>query len=125
MPDEPVIAKGQVFLVPFTYSDLEGVKRRPACVVSGAAYNEASPDLILAMITGKRSRIENPGVGDVVLTEWESAGLFLPSTVRVGRIVTMEARLLSRPIGSLSEADTAGVDAALRLVLDLAEPARA
>ena len=35
-------------LVPFPYSDLRGMKRRPACIVSAGAY-QRGPDVIVAL----------------------------------------------------------------------------
>ncbi|MHB8464849.1 MAG: hypothetical protein ACYDH6_06735 [Acidimicrobiales bacterium] len=37
-------ARGDIVLVPFPYSDLRGMKRRPACVVSASAY-QRGPDV--------------------------------------------------------------------------------
>ena len=110
--------RGDLFLAPFAYADLAEAKRRPVCVVSGEAFNRG-PDLVVAMITSRRSRLTSPGVGDVVLTEWKQAGLLAASTVRTGRLQTIEAHLLKGRLGALSAADLAAVSAALRAVLEL------
>ncbi len=44
--------KGDVILVPFAFTDRSGVKRRPAVVVSGDDYNQQTPDIVIASITG-------------------------------------------------------------------------
>jgi mRNA-degrading endonuclease toxin of MazEF toxin-antitoxin module len=107
-----------VYLAQFPYADLEASKRRPVCVVSGAAFNQG-PDVIVAMVTSRRARLRAPCVGDVVLQDWESAGLLVPSTLRAGRVNAMEARLLDGRLGSLSRRDLAATAAALRTVLEL------
>ena len=111
--------KGRIVLVSFPYSDLQGLKRRPGCVVSNERYNLGSPDVILAMITSSRRRIEQPGLGDAVIRDWEWAGLRLPSVARTGRLLVVERRLLGESLGDLSSTDLQSVDASLRIVLDL------
>lgn len=69
-------------LAPFTYSDLQGSKRRPACVVSAGPYNDNNPDVVLAMVTSSSARLQSPGLGDFVVSDWRAAG---PLCVAVGR----------------------------------------
>src|SRR5665213_2195738 len=110
--------RGQIVLAPFLYSDLIGMKRRPACVVSSAAYN-SGPDVILAMVTSRRTRFQVPTPGDVVVTDWQGAGLSTPSVIRAGRLLVLEQRLIQFALGHLSVADLGLVDRGLLNVLDL------
>src|SRR5487761_2397635 len=110
--------RGQIVLAPFLYSDLVGMKRRPACVVSSGAYN-SGPDVILAMVTSRRSRLLEPTPGDVVLTDWRAAGLSTPSVIRAGRLLVLEQRLIQFGLGMLTSSDLARVDSGLLSVLDL------
>ncbi len=103
--------RGTLVLAPFLYSDLQGVKRRPACVVSSAAYNQG-PDLIVAMVTSSRARVRVPGLGDAVIQAWQASGLRLPSIVRAGRLLVLEHRLVSTTLGYLGRDDLATVDQA-------------
>ena len=98
--------RGRIVLVPFPYSDLQGMKRRPACVVSTTEYNARSPDVVLAMITSSRARVEHPRTGDAVIEEWDraEAEVAAPSPMRreagveVDQLhVGLRARLLLRP----------------------------
>lgn len=109
---------GELFWAPFPFTDTEDVKRRPACVVSGEAFNRG-PDLILAMLTSRRALLTAPGVGDVPLTDWRSASLLAPSTLRAGRLQTMASGLLMGRLGTLSPADLDALKHALRDVLEL------
>ena len=111
--------RGDLYLAQFLYADLEAAKRRQVCVVSGGAFNQG-PDLIVAMVTSRRARLRAPGVGDVTLQDWDGAGLLVPSTLRAGRLQTMEARLLDGQLGSLSPRDLDATAGALRDVLQLA-----
>lgn len=111
-------ARGEIVLVPFPYSDLRGMKRRPACVVSADAY-QRGPDVIVAMVTSEVGRQQSPGLGDVVVADWRAAGLRAPSTVRVGRLLVLEQRLLGLTLRRLSVPTLAQVDDALRSVFAL------
>lgn len=106
-------------LAPFTYSDLQGSKRRPACVVSAGPYNDNNPDVVLAMVTSSSARLQSPGLGDFIVSDWRAVGLTGPSVVRAARLLVLEQRLLGRALGDLVAPDLQGVDAALRLVLGL------
>ncbi|GAC1376826.1 MAG: hypothetical protein NVSMB4_05910 [Acidimicrobiales bacterium] len=110
--------RGDLLLAPFPYSDLRGLKRRPVCVVSSAAYSQG-PDVIVAMVTSSHARVARPGLGDVVLRDWQAAALRQPSVVRAGRLLVIENRLLSAGLGELSQRDLAAVDVALKTALGL------
>jgi mRNA interferase MazF len=101
--------RGQIVLAPFLYSDLVGMKRRPACVVSSAAYNRG-PDVILAMVTSRTTRLQAPTLGDAVVKDWQAAGLRVPSVIRAGRLLVLEQRLIQFALGRLTSSDLALVD---------------
>lgn len=50
-----------------------GIKRRPAIVISSAAYHAARPDIILAVITSQVASANAPT--DYILQDWSSAGI--------------------------------------------------
>jgi mRNA interferase MazF len=104
--------RGGLYLAPFPYSDLTGAKHRPVCVVSTTQFNQGQ-DVLVAMVTSSRARIQRPGVGDAPLRDWQAAGLLAPSVLRAGRLWTAEQRLLRRQLGALSLADLDAVDVAL------------
>lgn len=107
-----------VYLAPFAFSDLSTYKKRPVCVLSGNEIN-AGPDVVVAMITSRRQRIERPGIGDVVLRDWAASGLPLASVVRASRIQTLDRSLLVGEVGELSSSDLQAVEDGLRAVLGL------
>lgn len=104
-----------VVAVPFPFSDRPAVKRRPALVVSSAAFNQAHTQSILAMITSAPGRWPS----DVALHEWRKAGLHVPCRVRL-KLFTLDDALILRKLGRLSKRDGEAVaDALVRsLALD-------
>ena len=89
-----------VVAVPFPFTDRPASKRRPALVVSSAAFNQAHPQSILAMITSARS----DWASDVALQEWRKAGLGVPCKVRL-KLFTLDDALIVRKLGKLSKRD--------------------
>ena len=45
---------GDVVLVPFPFTDQSAIKRRPAIVISNAAYHRARPDLLIMALTSQQ-----------------------------------------------------------------------
>jgi len=97
-----------VVAVPFPFTDRPAVKRRPALVVSSAAFNDAHAQSILAMITSARS----PWPSDVALRDWRQAGLHVPCRVRL-KLFTLDDTLMVRKLGALSKRDGQAVADAL------------
>jgi mRNA interferase MazF len=92
---------GTVILVPFPFTDQSSFKRRPAVVVSSAAYHRARSDLVLMPIT---SQLRNGAFGDVFLQDWQVAGLLAPSAIKPV-LATFHRNLVIKPLGSLSTRD--------------------
>jgi mRNA interferase MazF len=108
--------RGDVVLVPFPFSDLSGVKTRPAVVVSGSLYHAMEPDLLLAAITSNVTSAKGPL--DHVLTDWRQAGLRFPSAFKPVLFTLDPVRILHH-IGTLAPGDLAAVDRRLRLMREL------
>jgi len=107
-----VYAKGDVVLVPFPFTDQSAAVTRPALVVSAASYNEASGDVIVAMITSRRHGLPT----DVELHQWNEAGLLHPSWVRA-KLATVSDSLVRYSPGQVARDDLAAVDSAMKLAL--------
>ena len=71
---------GDIVLAPFPFTDQTSSKKRPAVVVSSAAYHRERPDLIIMAVTNQ-IRI-SATVGEVMVTEWQAAGLLKPSAIK-------------------------------------------
>ncbi len=68
-------------LVTVDFRGVNGIKRRPAVVVSSDSYNRERPDLILAIVTGQVQK--SFASTDHVLKDWPSANLTRPSARQV------------------------------------------
>lgn len=99
-----------VLVVPFPYSDQLAEKRRPALVVSDPELERQCGLVWVAMIT---SAGRAPQLGDVVIRDQSAAGLPAPSTIRAGKIATIEPNRVLRRAGALSKLDQEAVANAL------------
>ena len=91
----------QTVIVPFPFTDRAASKRRPALVLSSAAFGTAVGHSVLAMITSQKNA---PWAFDVALVDLASAGLPAPSVVRM-KLFTLDHRLIQATIGQLSAED--------------------
>lgn len=107
-------AFGEIVLVPFPFTDQTAAKKRPAVVVSSAAYAIERPDVVLMAITSQLR--PSPAFGEVWLADWHSAGLLKPSAVKP-IFATFEQRLVIRRLGVLGPADQAALAGALSRIL--------
>jgi mRNA interferase MazF len=112
MPNMTNYDRGDVVLADLPFSDLSGLKRRPAVVVSAT---HPSIDLFLLPLT---SQLENFQPGEFALQNWQGAGLLFPSAVKRG-LFTLETACVTRSLGHLSRSDLEKLDQALRLWLGL------
>ena len=105
---------GDVILVPYPFGERAGGQKRPALVVSPAEYNQATGELIIAQITGRLSAPAR--TGDYTVEDWKAANLPHPALVR-SRLATLTTSLVLRRLGTLTEADFRGAQAAIRGVI--------
>jgi len=110
MPPTTNFEFGDVVLVPFPFTDQSTTKKRPAVVVSSAAYHRERLDLIVMAITSQAR--PSPSVGEVAIAEWQFARLLKPSVIKP-LIATVERTIVLQRLGKLHPDDVA----ALRQVL--------
>jgi len=105
-----------VVVVPFPFADQSASRRRPALVVSRAdPLGNVVGHHVLAMITSAAHR---RWPLDVAVEDLDAAGLPAPSVVRM-KLFTLDARLIERRAGALSEEDAAHVRVSLERALGL------
>ncbi|HSB67798.1 MAG TPA: type II toxin-antitoxin system PemK/MazF family toxin [Candidatus Methylomirabilis sp.] len=119
MPSTITFRRGQVIVVNVPYTDRSGVKPRPALVVSAEVFHAKLPDVIVCPISSQPRFFRRPGPGDCPLHDWRSIGLRHPSTARISKILAVDKHIVKRPLGALSTADLAKVEAGLRQALSL------
>jgi len=89
----------QIVLVPFPYSDLSGVKRRPALVLSTSVFNERHDDLVCCMIT---SHLDGElGCPTFSRKDLSSGNLAFDSKIKPYRLFTVEKDLVVKKLGVL------------------------
>ena len=94
-------------------------KRRPAVVLSSAAYHEARPDVIVGLVTSQTSKSSSPT--NHLILDWRAAGLRVPSAFRAF-IVTLPRTAVVHTMGTLTAADRGEIVKRLTLAIDLTSP---
>jgi len=96
---------GDIVLIGFPHTDLQGVSKRPAIVL----YDSGDQDILVARVTSQEYQSE----GDYKIRDWRKCGLLGDSHVRLGKQATIEKRFIIRKLGTL---ETKEIDA-LRIIL--------
>lgn len=92
--------KGQIVVVPFPFSDLSDLKKRPAMVISSLEGN----NIILAQITSKY-RTEKYSL--LVKTEdFQEGKLIIDSFVNCDKIFTLDKSIILNSVGKLNTEKT-------------------
>ncbi len=106
------VARGDIVLVPFPFSDLSATKRRPAAVLWA---DPAQADFTPALINSQQ--FSSIGVGETGLLpahpEFFLTGLSVPFKIRATKLVTLSRTLLRRWLERLGPLLIADLDRAL------------
>ncbi|MEQ9301009.1 MAG: type II toxin-antitoxin system PemK/MazF family toxin [Cyclobacteriaceae bacterium] len=97
--------KGDIVLIPFPFTDLSGVKRRPALVLATKDH-----DIIVAFIT---SRLGTESENEIDVSPNSANGLKVRSILKLTKIATLEKSLAIGLLGRLGSSDLHDVDLAL------------
>lgn len=108
-------SRGDVVLIDFVFTEGGGSRRRPALLLTSDTYHRGRQEAVVSAITSNTDRLL---VGDHLISEWSGAGLRFTS-VAAGIIPTIKQWDIVRKLGNISLNDMAGVEASLRLSLDL------
>ena len=114
----PTLARGDVVLTRFPFTDLTGASLRPAVVVSQGHIGQ---DLVLIAISSVVRGALAPTDSTVEMTHPEFAltGLRVTSVLRMHKLAAVERSVIGRRLGRLGPQLQAEVDRLLRLVLGL------
>ena len=105
-------AVGEILLVPVTFSDGSGHKKRPVVII----YDSGDADLPVAPVTSQAAR----SARDVSLVNWQQAGLRLPSFVRLEKLATVQKSTIIKRMGKVAMDDREKIRAVLkRLFADI------
>jgi len=93
--------QGDILLMPFPYSDLTAVKKRPVLVVSDGQYNSIGDDIIICGITS------NPKLAPYSVTfensDLVSGGVPSSSRVKADKIFALEKSGIIKKLAKLSD----------------------
>ena len=92
--------KGQIVVVPFPFSDLSDLKKRPAIVISSLEGN----NIILAQITSKY-RTEKYSLL-VKTQDFQEGKLLIDSFVNCDKIFTLDKEIILNSVGNLNTEKT-------------------
>lgn len=98
---------GDLVLVPFPFSDLTSSKTRPALVLSSAAYNADSRDVIVCAVTSNLANAAH----SVLLQPADMAGgkLLVTSRAKVDKVATVQQSIVRKKLGVVKPAVVAQV----------------
>ena len=114
----PLLARGDVVLTRFPFTDLTGTALRPAVVVS---QGQLGQDIVLAAISSVARGPISPTDCHLASThpEFTLTGLRVTSIIRMHKLAAVERSVIVRRLGHLGPQLQAEVDRLLRVVLGL------
>lgn len=111
--------RGEVLFAEIQFSGSIGSKRRPVIVLSTEEFQQAGFKLIVAGITSTIAPPYRPG--DVLLNDWQQAGLVKPSAVR-GLVTVIDRNQIVRRLGRLSTSDLTLVEQSVAGIMGFQSP---
>jgi mRNA-degrading endonuclease toxin of MazEF toxin-antitoxin module len=103
MPSTTTYKRGEVILVPFPFTDLTSVKRRPALIISADRLNQNRPDVLVAAISSQLPL--KTGEDEMLIPQTELAqwGLPKPSVIKLGKLFSIHQGLIRKRLGRAPE----------------------
>lgn len=105
------MAKGDVVLIPFPFTNLAGAKLRPAVILVDGLL-----DLTVCFIT---SQLQWQEPTDILLAPDVQNGLKTTSLIRTSKIATIDRSLAKGLLGRLTSSHLISLDKQLKLLLQL------
>jgi len=91
-----ICEQGDIVLVPFPFTDLTTVKKRPALVVSANWYNKRYRDVVLVAVTSRVPLILDELDYMIAESDFKTGKLYKDSVVKLGKVFTIENSLIIR-----------------------------
>ena len=112
------LARGDIVLVYFPFTDLSSTKRRPAVVLWA---DPGQTDFTLAFISSQNVTVVSAGETALAATnpEFRISGLSVSSKIRATKLVTLNRTLITRWLGRLGPLWIADIDHALVSALSI------
>ena len=93
-----ICEQGDIVLVPFPFTDLTAVKKRPALVVSANWYNKRYRDVVLVAVTSHVPLIPDELDYRITENDFKTGKLYKASVVKLGKMFTIENSLILKKI---------------------------
>ena len=90
--------QGDIYLVPFPFSDLSGTKVRPVLIVSHNAFNKSGKDILVCAITS----VYATNAIRITQKHLDNGVLFADSYIKYESIFKLDTKLLLKKIGSVN-----------------------
>jgi len=103
--------KGDIVLLPFPFTDLSGIKNRPALILV-----DCESDITVSFITTQLKWQED---FDVKVDPSQSTGLKKTSLIRLSKLATIDKDLVIGKLGNLLQDELANVDRNLLKIFKL------
>ena len=103
--------KWDIIIVPFPFTNLTTIKRRPALIVSPDKYN-SNQDIVIAFITSKLGLEYR--IGDYKIKNWSEANLPKPSMIRM-KFATIDKSIIVKKLGEIEAKDIENIQ---KLLID-------
>lgn len=103
--------KGDIILIPFPFTDLSGIKNRPAIILVEGQY-----DITVSFIT---SQIKWKEEFDVKVTPSPENGLKKTSLIRLSKIETIDKELVIGKLGEISDSKLIEINSSLIKIFSL------
>src|SRR4030042_2852432 len=97
---------GEIVLIGFPHTDLQGISKRPAV----ALYDSGDQDVLVARITTKQYTTE----ADYRIADWKKCGLLADSYIRLGKQATIEKQYVIKQLGTLAVPEIKNLKSILR-----------
>ena len=113
------LARGDIALVPFPFTDLTARKVRPAVIVSP---DPQRLDVVVAFLSSviPPELVETDWVLPITHSEFTLTGLKTTSVFRMGKLLTLHRSLIMRKLGRVGPTIQRELDARLRRAVGLA-----
>ncbi len=99
---------GKIVLIPFPFTDLSGIKVRPAVIISNKSIGD---DIVVAFIS---TNTKKKGSYEILVKMNNQNGLKSDSTVVVSKIATLEKKTVLGEIGELSKNEMSQIKSRLK-----------
>jgi len=96
------IEQGDIWLVPFPFSDMTRLKKRPVLVLSGRAFNKNHQDVLVCQITTNLLRVNDFCVR-IGQDNVEEGDIKKENLIKTHRLFTIDKRLFIKKVGKLKQ----------------------